>query len=297
MQASRNNPKGMNNQMAMDNQLIIMNNPMFKKMSMNSTNSMNNMILNNYSNQNNKQVDNDKSAIKIYFRYAESYDSNRGDTFIVFASFEDRISDIIEKFRNISGDKSSLKFVYSAKLLDPKKSLLESGIKQNCIISVVRFEHVVGGEVGGQAKGIADPTKKAPVKWATSTDGPFYLTVKKGINLFGFCQNKACQAYKKEVCSPFGFGSFDLIEDLNPNNKKCPKCPACEYLLLKLESAGFLQCEYQYIGKKFENDEIIPVDYRGRTNKTNDYLDYVDAGKEGENKSLWVKLKIIANSL
>lgn len=249
---------------------------------------------NNYSNQNNKQIDNDKSSITICFRYKD----NDGIPVTVSASFEDRISDIIEKFRYISGDfDPSLMFIYLSRRLDPKKSLLESGIKHNCYIIVIRTSNYKGGEVGSQAKGIADPTKKAPVKWATSTDGPFYLTVKKGINLFGFCQNKACQAYKKEVCSPFGFGSFDLIEDLNPNNKKCPKCPACEYLLLKLESAGFLQCEYQYIGKKFENDEIIPVDYRGRTNKTNDYLDYVDAGKEGENKSLWVKLKIIANSL
>ena len=114
---------------------------------------------------------------------------------------------------------------------------------------------MIGGEVGSAAKGIADPTKKKPVEWPTSRDGPFYLTVKKGINLFGFCLNQDCIAYQKEVCSPFGFGTFDLIEDLEKDNKKCPKCPVCEYLLLKLESAGFLKCKYKYVGKKYEKDE------------------------------------------
>ena len=165
------------------------------------------------------------------------------------------------------------------------------------VIIAVESLGVKGGEVGSTAKGIADPTKKKPVEWPTSRDGPFYLTVKKGLNLFGFCQNKKCQAYKKEVCSPFGFGTFDLIKDLDANNKKCPKCPACEYLLLKLESAGFLKCKYKYVGKKYEKGKIVEVNYSKKTRDTDDYLDYVDAGKKGENKSLWVELKISASKL
>ena len=33
---------------------------------------------------------------------------------------------------------------------------------------------------------------------------------------------------------PFGFGKFDLIEDLNIKSKKCPKCPACEHKFFEL---------------------------------------------------------------
>ena len=48
------------------------------------------------------------------------------------------------------------------------------------IIYIVDNKPLIGGEVGSGAKGIADPTKKKPVEWPTSRDGPFYLTVKKG---------------------------------------------------------------------------------------------------------------------
>ena len=146
-------------------------------------------------------------------------------------------------------------------------------------------------------KKIADPTKKAPVEWPTTKDGPFYLTVKNGINIFGFCLNQDCQAYKKEVCSPFGYGTFDLIEDLNSKSKKCPKCPACEYLLLEVESCGFMNCEYHYVGKKYENKKLVDVDFRKKTKGGYKAIDYIDPGKKGKNKSTWVELKIIAKKL
>ena len=146
-------------------------------------------------------------------------------------------------------------------------------------------------------KKIADPTKKAPVEWPTTEDGPFYLTVKNGINIFGFCLNQDCQAYKKEVCSPFGYGTFDLIEDLNSKSKKCPKCPACEYLLLEVESCGFMNCEYHYVGKKYENKKLVDVDFRKKTKGGYKAIDYIDPGKKGKNKSTWVELKIIAKKL
>ena len=153
-----------------------------------------------------------------------------------------------------------------------------------------------GGEVGSTAKGFTDPTKVGPIRYTTTTEGPDYLIVKDGINLFGNCVNKNCIAYNKEVSSPFGFGTFDLIKDLDQKNEKCPKCPACEIPLLKLETCGFQMCRYKYIGKKFENGKIVPVNYENTISDTDD-LDYFDAGKSGENKSLWVELKISAYSL
>ena len=112
-----------------------------------------------------------------------------------------------------------------------------------------------------------------------------------------FVKIKNAKHIKKKFCSPFGFGTFDLIKDLEANNKKCPKCPACEYLLLKLESVGFLKCKYKYVGKKYEKGKIVEVNYSKKTRDTDDYLDYVDTGKKGENKSLWVELKISASKL
>jgi hypothetical protein len=186
---------------------------------------------------------------------------------------------------------------FNAKRTDENLTLAQHGMSQNSIIFLVNYNPVKGGEVGSSAKSIADPTKKAPVEWPTTEDGPFYLTVKNGINIFGFCLNQDCQAYKKEVCSPFGYGTFDLIEDLNSKSKKCPKCPACEYLLLEVESCGFMNCEYHYVGKKYENKELVDVDFRKKTKGGYKAIDYIDPGKKGKNKSTWVELKIIAKKL
>ena len=184
---------------------------------------------------------------------------------------------------------------YQKPLNNGNNTLSDYHIKNNSIIRIM--PDLKGGEVGSSAKQLADPTKKAPVEWPTTHDGPFYLIVKNGINIFGFCQNKECEAYKKEVCSPFGYGAFDLIEDLTSKSKKCPKCPACEYYLLEIESCGFMNCEYHYEGKKYENKELIDVDFRKKTTGGYKALDYIDPGKKGENKSTWVELKISATKL
>ena len=153
-----------------------------------------------------------------------------------------------------------------------------------------------GGEVGSQAKELADPTKKGPVKYSTISDGPFYLNVDDGLNLFGPCNNKKCIAYNKEVCSTFGFGTFDLIKDLG-DNEKCPRCPACEFPLLKLETCGFKKCKYNYIGTKIENKtKLIPVNYFNSISE-DDKLDYFQTESNEKNKIMWIELKISANPL
>jgi len=154
----------------------------------------------------------------------------------------------------------------------------------------------VGGEVGSLIKGFTDPKKIGPIRYSTITDGPDYLTVIDGINLFGICKNKNCIAYNKEVCSPFGFGTFDLIEDLDEDSEKCPKCPSCELPLLKLETCGFMNCRFKYVGIKVENGKNVDVNYENSISEP-DKLDYFDAGKEWENKKLWMELKISAYHL
>ena len=155
----------------------------------------------------------------------------------------------------------------------------------------------IGGEVGAIAKGLADPTKKGPVRFSTAIEGPDYLYVGDGINLFGPCKNNKCIAYNKEVCSIFGFGTFDFAKDLDPDSDKCPKCPVCECSLVKLETCGFKNCNYSYVGNKIDNNnKIIPVNYINRISEPNK-LDYFQIGKNGEYKSIWIKLEITAKPL
>lgn len=55
-------------------------------------------------------------------------------------------------------------------------------------------------------------------------------------------------------------------------------------------------CRYIYNGIKFENDQPVSVNYE-KTISEPHKLDYFDAGKKGENKSVWIKLKITAYPL
>ena len=75
-----------------------------------------------------------------------------------------------------------------------------------------------------------------------------------------------------------------------------PKSPSCELPLLKLETYGFMKCRFKYIGIKVENGKNVDVNYENSISEP-DKLDYFDAGKNWENKNLWIELKISAYSL
>ena len=132
-------------------------------------------------------------------------------------------NDTILNLKKIYGD-TSIQLKYCGEVLKDENKIEDYGIEDDDII--IAAQRHVGGEVGSAAKGFTDPTKVGPIRYATTTEGPDYLTVKKGINLFGNCVNKNCIAYKKEVSCPIGFCTFDLIKDLDPDSEKCPKCPS-----------------------------------------------------------------------
>ncbi len=198
------------------------------------------------------------------------------------------------KYSNEYYSINSILLIYNGSPLSDNDTVEELGIKDRGVIQFSKMYR--GGEVGSAVKMMTDPEKKGPVKWKTTYDGPDYLIVKKGINLFGFCQNKNCIAYKKEVCHPFGLGTFDLIQDLSSKSDKCPKCPACEYLLLELETCGFMKCKYHYEGMKIEKGQFKKLDYSNSISEEHT-IDYFEAGKNDENKSLFYELKIEASDL
>ena len=207
-------------------------------------------------------------------------------------------NDTIEKVRNkyyniINLNLEDTDFVFKGRILYPIKTIGEYKIRNDDKIYAV-FHHI-GGEFGAQAKGLADPTKKEPIKFPTAKNGPYYKLTDDGLNLFGICKNKNCIAYHKEVCSIFGFGTFDLIKDLDEISEKCPKCPSCENPLLKLVTCGFKRCKYSYKGYKIEDKKPIYVNYNKSVSKE-DEIDYYGVSV-GENESIWVKLEISANPL
>ena len=121
-------------------------------------------------------------------------------------------NDTILSLKKIYGQQN-IQLLYGGEVLKNENKVGDYEIENFDIIEALQPSR--GGEVGSAAKGFTDPTKVGPVRYATTTEGPDYLTVEGGINLFGNCVNKNCIAYKKEVSSPFGFGTFDLIKDLD----------------------------------------------------------------------------------
>ena len=186
------------------------------------------------------------------------------------------------------------KFVFKGETYSMSSILTfeEIGLISNC--SIVAITQVKAAEKSfSSTKIIFEPTEKSPDECLIKTEGPFYLSINDGINLFGFCQNKNCLAYKK-VTSHFGYGNFDLIEDLTSKSYKCPKCPLCEYNLLDLESCKFMNCKYNYKGIKLENKKEVDVEFnKGETKE----IDYIFLGNKDENKNKWNKIKIYATPL
>ena len=136
-----------------------------------------------------------------------------------------------------------------------------------------------------------DPSDSSIKQIELSKNAPNWRILSKGLNLFGICQNKNCQAYKKEVVFktnqkghlPKEGMIFDMIESSNKI-----KCPICDKIFIP-NTCGFYKCEYQFIGEKLENGDEIHYDSKTRETKGNK-IEYYQPKKGKEAK--WFKLKI-----
>ena len=117
-----------------------------------------------------------------------------------------------------------------------------------------------------------------------SDSAPKWRTVKKGLNLFGLCQNKNCEAFDKEVVHKVGINlKYNLQE--NVLNIKCPMCNK----LVVPKTCGFWDCEYQFEGDKIEAGELKLVDTESKETKGDDF-EYYNPYENGS--SLWTNLNI-----
>ena len=85
-----------------------------------------------------------------------------------------------------------------------------------------------------------------------SDSAPKWRIVDNGINLFGYCENKQCEAYKEEVIEIVQEVEIDICKK---NGKM--HCPICN-CLVQIGTIGFFNCYYNYFGSKYyeTNDEI-----------------------------------------
>ena len=118
-----------------------------------------------------------------------------------------------------------------------------------------------------------------------SKNSPKWRKASIGLNLFGKCINKKCEAYNKEVIYIVGINvKFDFDEE-----KKSIVCPICKKNFIPL-TVGFWKCEYQIKGEKLDDGEYKNVEINGRETSGDDF-EYYDPYK---GKSFWSNLIIFA---
>jgi len=121
-------------------------------------------------------------------------------------------------------------------------------------------------------------------KLKLSKNAPKWRKVTKGLNLFGKCINKNCEAYNKEVIYKAGINiKFNFNSD-----KKEIKCPICSKNFIP-NTMGFWKCEYQIKGEKLKNGDYEEIDINGKETKGDDF-EYYDPNKN--DTTFWSSLMI-----
>ena len=117
-----------------------------------------------------------------------------------------------------------------------------------------------------------------------SKNAPKWRKVSKGLNLFGKCINKKCEAYNEEVIYNSG---INIKFDFNSDRKEI-KCPICSKNFIP-NTMGFWKCEYQIKGEKLKNGDYEQVNINGKETK-GDNFEYYDPNKN--DTTYWPNLMI-----
>ena len=133
-----------------------------------------------------------------------------------------------------------------------------------------------------------DPSNDKIIK---SNEYIYYKTIIKGLNIFGNCMNPKCEKYNKKVIYQKGLSKYREYFDLNKeiNNIKCSMC----FSIFKPKICGFYNCEYQLIGKKFDEGKLINYDSKTRETK-DDEREYF--GFLSEEMVIWKELYIFVTN-
>ena len=186
----------------------------------------------------------------------------------------DKVSDLIQRYRNISGDSDcSKKFIFNAKNLNEYLTVSETELSENAIIFVVPTNRIKGG---GCPMMFSDVSKNKTKEIFFSKSAPSYRKAGKGINIFGICPRKKCKAFNKEVVIPIKKKIFDLIKE-----KENLFCPECDSLIIP-KTVGFYLCKFRIYGKKIENDEIENFQNEDDMANNKNSLKYFDPDLNGE---------------
>jgi len=219
------------------------------------------------------------------------------DDEIIFLKINKDIFDLNQKylsFIEIKDQFSKFKFLlpFETNLHTKHKKILSFGF---CIISYsvniwVIYNYRDKFLIGSGAGPIIDfvnVEKGIVKKLKLSKDTPKWRKVKKGLNIFGQCDYKKCEAFKKEVIYTTNMTENGLKFNLNKEvvNIKCPICQK----IIRPKTCGFWLCEYQFQGQKIEDGEVKSFETKPKET-SEDKFEYFDPFGNGEVQ--WLELNI-----
>ena len=138
-----------------------------------------------------------------------------------------------------------------------------------------------------------DPSDATIKQIPLSEKAPKWRVISEGLNFFGICKNRECEAHKNEVIFRIlkDGGSLPeegLIFDMQEKRAEI-KCPICQNIF-DPDTCGFYSCEYQFIGTKREDGQSVEYKSDPKEAKGNNLEYYNPKGKK--QKIEWLKLKI-----
>ena len=90
-----------------------------------------------------QQIENQNQSIDVLFRY---YSEGLPKNVRIKCRMKDKVSDVIERYRNEANDRSQTKkFIFNAIGLNPNQTVEEVRLSNNSVIVVVETEGVRGG--------------------------------------------------------------------------------------------------------------------------------------------------------
>ena len=206
---------------------------------------------------------------------------------IIQVNKNELLMSVFKKYIYKSGERPKyIRFVHNSESLDPNMTVSQAGfVDGDKIIVLLGNDQKGGGGLGSMD--FTDLSKQQYVQYTFSPNAPTYRTICKGLNICGDCKCRNCIAYKNEVIIPLeGVKRFDVVGE--SDILECPSCGS----IISPKTVTFYLCRYRVIGKKYENDKIMPFEFVGLANDINS-AQYYDPKENGQARVIELIIEIL----